>query len=107
MGSSHLMKILNSNQSKHKKLSLIILLLTIISNINNSRAQIVSGHYGPGLFGVKSAHGFPTGFSYLNVTHLYYAGEYKDNDGKISTLAKPINESTPKTDNFHKMNYFG
>jgi hypothetical protein len=27
----------------------------------------------------------------VNVTHFYYAGEYKDNDGKISTLSKPVN----------------
>ena len=68
-----------------------LIFVFLILGISQVKSQIVSGHYGPGLFGVKSAHGFPTGFSYLNVTHLYYAGEYKDNAGKISTLEKPIN----------------
>jgi len=57
----------------------------------NASSQLVTGHYGPGLFGLRSAGGFPTGWSYVNVTHLYYAGEYKDNEGKISTLSKPVN----------------
>lgn len=65
-----------------------VLLLLIFSNAS---AQLVTGHYGPGLFGLRSAGGFPTGWSYVNVTHFYYAGEYKDNDGKISTLYKPVN----------------
>ncbi|WP_136479804.1 SphA family protein [Cognatitamlana onchidii] len=55
------------------------------------QGQVVTGHYGPGLFGLRSAHGFPTDWSYVNVTHIYYAAEMKDNDGKISILAKPIN----------------
>jgi hypothetical protein len=60
--------------------------------INSSLfSQVLTGHYGPGLFGLRSAHGFPMGWSYVNVTHIYYAGEMKDNDGKISTLAKPVN----------------
>ena len=54
-------------------------------------AQVLTGHYGPGLFGVRSSHGFPMDFSYVNVTHIYYAGEMKDNDGNISTLAEPVN----------------
>ena len=58
---------------------------------SSTSAQLVTGHYGPGLFGLRSANGFPTGWSYVNVTHIYYAGEYKDNDGKISTLSKPVN----------------
>ena len=68
-----------------------LIFFLLILGIPQMKSQVVSGHYGPGLFGVRSAHGFPTGFSYLNTTHLYYAGEYKDNDGKISTLAEPIN----------------
>ena len=52
--------------------------------------QTLTGHYSPGLFGLRSAHSFPMGFSYLNVTNIYYAGEVKDNDGQISTLAKPV-----------------
>jgi len=55
------------------------------------RGQYVTGHYGPGLFGMRSAHGFPLGWSYVNVTNFYYAGEMKDNEGKISTVAKPVN----------------
>ena len=54
-------------------------------------SQVVTGHYGPGLFGLRSSHGFPMGWSFVNVTHIYYAGEMKDNDGNISTLAKPVN----------------
>ena len=59
--------------------------------VGTASAQILSGHYGPGLFGLRSAGGFPTGWSYVNVTHIYYAGEMKDNEGKISTIAKPVN----------------
>lgn len=70
----------------------LIVLLTLITGIVvDVEAQIVTGHYGPGLFGMRSAHGFPMGWSYVNVTQFYYAGEMKDNDGKISTLAKPVN----------------
>ncbi len=70
-----------------RKLVLLLLMLVALQ----SAAQVVTGHYGPGLFGLRSAHGFPMKFSYVNVTHFYYAGEYKDNDGKISTLATPVN----------------
>ncbi|WP_420582752.1 SphA family protein [Reichenbachiella sp.] len=69
--------------------SLVSCLLLII--VVQANGQALTGHYGPGLFGVRSAHGFPMGWSYVNVTHIYYAGEYKDNDGKVSTLSKPVN----------------
>ena len=69
----------------------LILCISILLFHTSASAQLVTGHYGAGLFGLRSAGGFPTGWSYVNVTHFYYAGEYKDNDGKISTLAKPVN----------------
>ncbi len=68
----------------------VILILWFMAG-TAAHAQIVTGHYGPGLFGMRSAHGFPMGWSYVNVSQVYYAGEMKDNDGKISTLAKPVN----------------
>ncbi len=68
----------------------LIIFFALLFSIN-TQAQMLTGHYGPGLFGMRSAHGFPTDFSYVNVTQLYYAGEMKDNNGKISTLAKPVN----------------
>ncbi len=70
--------------------TILIIAITICS-IFRIEAQVVTGHYGPGLFGMRSAHGFPMGWSYVNVTQFYYAGELKDNDGKVSTLAKPVN----------------
>lgn len=69
------------------KLGIFALLLFILP----IHAQVLTGHYGPGLFGMRSASGFPMGWSYINVTHIYYAGEFKDNDGKISSLSEPIN----------------
>lgn len=69
----------------------IIAFILFSLSIANIEAQTLSGHYGPGLFGLRSSHGFPMGGSYVNVTHSYSAGEMKDNDGGVSTLAKPIN----------------
>ena len=69
----------------------ILIGLFIFFNLSGMKAQVVTGHYGPGLFGLRSAHGFPMDWSYVNVTHIYYAGEMKDNNGNISTLAKPVN----------------
>lgn len=66
----------------------LVLILLCLSLWGNS--QVVTGHYGPGLFGLRSAHGYPMGWSYVNVTHFYYAGEMKNNEGKISTLARPL-----------------
>lgn len=63
----------------------------MIGFTNISYCQLLTGHYTPGLYGLRSAFAFPKGFSYLNVTHMYYAAEMKDNHGNISTLAKPIN----------------
>lgn len=74
-----------------KNLRVLLVLTFLLFLGSNVSAQLVTGHYGPGLFGLRSAGGFPTGWSYVNVTHFYYAGEYKDNDGKISTLSKPVN----------------
>ncbi len=73
-----------------KRINKVILILYFLAG-TVAHAQIVTGHYGPGLFGMRSAHGFPMGWSYVNVTHMYYAGEMKDNEGKISSLAKPVN----------------
>lgn len=70
---------------------ILILCISLFLFPTSASAQLVTGHYGAGLFGLRSAGGFPTGWSYVNVTHFYYAGEYKDNDGKISTLSKPVN----------------
>lgn len=70
---------------------LVTTLLAFLVSATHVGGQTLTGHYTPGLFGLRSGHSFPTGFSYLNVTHMYYAGEIKDNDGKISTLAKPVN----------------
>lgn len=72
------------------KLKILIILVLCLGSIQGN-AQIVSGHYGPGLFGLRSAHGFPMDWSYVNVTHIYYAAEMKDNNGNVSTLSKPIN----------------
>ncbi len=69
----------------------VFLFFAIFLLSSNAFSQIVTGHYGPGLFGLRSAHGFPLDWSLVNVTHIYYAGEMKDNDGNISTLNKPIN----------------
>ncbi len=74
-----------------KTLKLLFVALMLIGISGNLQSQITTGHYGPGLFGMRSSHGFPLGFSYANVTQIYSASEMKDNFGKVSTLAKPIN----------------
>lgn len=76
-------------QKKGWGVALVLGALAILAS--GADGQTLTGHYSPGLFGLRSGHSFPTGFSFLNVTHVYYAGEIKDNDGKISTLAKPVN----------------
>lgn len=69
----------------------IIIGLILIVVQSQLKAQVTTGHYGPGLFGLRSAHGFPMGWSFVNVSHFYYAGEFKDNDGNVSTLSEPVN----------------
>jgi hypothetical protein len=69
----------------------LVLLTICLTTVSQVHGQIVTGHYNAAIFGLRSGNGFPMGWSYVNVTHFYYAGEMKDNDGKISTLAKPIN----------------
>ncbi len=68
-----------------------LLSIIIVLAFSYAQSQVVIGHYGAGTFGLRSGLGSTMGWSYLNVTHLYYAGEIKDNNGNISTLAKPIN----------------
>ncbi len=70
---------------------LTLSVFALLASSTGLSGQALTGHYSPGLFGLRSGHAFPTGFSYLNITHVYYAGELKDNDGKVSTLAKPVN----------------
>lgn len=79
--------ILNEYPMKTK----LLFTFCVLMAFSKLEAQVVTGHYGPGLFGLRSSHGFPMGWSYVNVTHIYYAAEMKDNDGKVSTLANPIN----------------
>ncbi len=71
--------------------SFLLVLFLLLFGSFTPEAQVLTGHYSPGLFGLRSSHGFPMNWSYVNVSHIYYAGEMKDNDGNISTLAEPIN----------------
>jgi len=65
--------------------------VAVLALATGAEGQTLTGHYGPGLFGLRSGYGFPMGFTYLNITQVYYAAEMKDNDGQVSTLAKPVN----------------